>query len=538
MRYRGLFPNDTDMFSPWTNDYSDSRDMVLETMLRLKYNLMDVGSISDVPAVGRQDAEESSGLKWALACQRRGVIVAYTHTDAFGASFGDWDSFWAYKGGGNQPGHAPPSIKDQASLNAFWTYYIKLATRYHLETVQTIAFRGKGDKPWWDNMPADDPGNDAARALVVEKELKEQIALYRAATGEQNPVMRLILYDEIHDFLAEPGVTFHPPTSLDNPNLIWNFANTQRDHFPAPDVQGYNAKSYPNYSTQMVGNYENLQFTSTGSHLTSNEGPWKVEANQRYLTMKAAPGKYVFTILNSGNFREFTMEIAAGASMMWKGMGAGEYTTDRFMPEFAGRYFVQGSGPSSGDPCKKTRLCGEIAATYREYYDDQWHMHPDDFPGGAFANQYIFQDLRYAKAILQLENNIAGECYADATKCAEIKNVVQPYSGKNPFTGRKSIPRYFDVVATLGSDQLETTIQATRRQAASLDATLKRCLTDKARVSQTADLFLEDSLCSNVEMMKDLNLVLGVPGSGGEARGRSEPCDGCGCLVESAGSVC
>ena len=309
-------------------------------MLRLKYNLMDVGSISDVPAEGGTHAVESGGLKWALACQKRGVIVTYTHTDAFGAGLVIGTGSGRTRMAATSRGHAPPSIKDQGALNTFWTYYIKLAQKYHLETVQTIAFRGKGDKPWWDNMKADDPGNDAARADVITRELQDQLALYRTVTGEKNPLMRLILYDEIHDFMTEPGVKFLPVNSADNPNLIWNFANTQRDHFPAPDVQGYGPTVFPNYATQMVGNYENIQYTSTGSHLTSNEGPWKIEANQRYLTMKAAPGKYVFTILNSGNFREFTMELAAGASMMWKGTAPGGYTTDSFMPEFAGRYFV------------------------------------------------------------------------------------------------------------------------------------------------------------------------------------------------------
>ena len=102
-----------------------------------------------------------------------------------------------------------------------------------------------------------------------------------------------------------------------------------------------------------------------------------------------------------------------------------------------------------------TALCNEIAETYRAYYmDDQWHMHPADFPGQVFPNQYVFQDLRYAKAILRLERNIAGGCYDNASRCAGMKNVIQPYSGKDPFTGSKAIPRYLDVVAEPGSDQL------------------------------------------------------------------------------------
>ena len=45
--------------------------------------------------------------------------------------------------------------------------------------------------------------------------------------------------------------------------------------------------------------------------------------------------------------------------------------------------------------------------------------------------------------------------------------------------------------------------------ATKLDATLKRCLAEKAEVSTAAAVFLEDSLCSHVEALKDLNLTLG-----------------------------
>ena len=171
--------------------------------------------------------------------------------------------------------------------------------------------------------------------------------------------------------------------------------------------------------------------------------------------------------------------------------------------------FVEGSAPGVADACKGTALCTEIAGTYREYYDDQWHMRPGDFPEQTFPNQYVFQDLRYGKAIDRLMKDIAFGCYTNVSKCAAMKAVVQPYSGKNPFTGTKDIPHYLDVVAEPGSDQLDTTIKATGIEATKFDATLSRCLAEKAMVSPQAAVFLEDSLCSHAEMMKDLNLVLG-----------------------------
>ena len=44
--------------------------------------------------------------------------------------------------------------------------------------------------------------------------------------------------------------------------------------------------------------YMNLQFTSTGAHLAPAEGPWKMEANYRYVNTR---GPLTFSVVNAGN---------------------------------------------------------------------------------------------------------------------------------------------------------------------------------------------------------------------------------------------
>ena len=77
----------------------------------------------------------------------------------------------------------------------------------------------------------------------------------------------------------------------------------------------------------------NLQFYSTGSHLAPGEGPWKMEDNSRYVQ---STGKQTFRVVNAGNIREFLMEMAANAQMMWN---ADTYSTDDFLLKYCAQYF-------------------------------------------------------------------------------------------------------------------------------------------------------------------------------------------------------
>ena len=54
VRWRGWFPNDEDMYPAWEKSAVDERyDRVLETMLRLKLNVIDLVDIIDYPSQRR-----------------------------------------------------------------------------------------------------------------------------------------------------------------------------------------------------------------------------------------------------------------------------------------------------------------------------------------------------------------------------------------------------------------------------------------------------------------------------------------------------
>ena len=125
----------------------------------------------------------------------------------------------------------------------------------------------------------------------------------------------MTFYDELSDLLAKGYL--QPPTGK---NMLWTFVAGRRDHYPYDDLVTFD-------TTKQVklGYYMNLQFTSTGAHLAPAEGPWKMEANYRYVNTR---GPLTFSVVNAGNLREFVMEMSANARMMWD-MKA--YNTNSFL---------------------------------------------------------------------------------------------------------------------------------------------------------------------------------------------------------------
>lgn len=361
--WRAWFPNDQDLQSPWIQkDYERHWNLLVETMLRLKLNLIDIGEFSE------------NGMRKVRIPRERGLALTTTHMAPFGASLRNWEKFWAASGTAPPPA---PNLADVSRLEEFWEAHIRLALREKLEMVWMIGFRGDGDKGFYKTFPGA-PADDAGRARVVGEMLRRQVALLRRVSGEPHPPMRAVMYDECSDYVAA-GLLQLPQ----EPTLIWNFVNARRDHFPAPDI--LQCRAAPGRS---VGYYFNAQFTETGSHLADGEGPWKMERNFR-MVRKAVPN-LVLSIINSGNTREFPLTLAAHARMMWD---FDSYDSDQFLEEFCRRHWGAAAAPA-------------VTALYRDYFDAYWQQRKPDLPD--FPRQFIFQDLRVARAARELMRAVDG----------------------------------------------------------------------------------------------------------------------------------
>lgn len=432
VRWRGWFPNDTDLLSPWIQrDYAAHWDRVLETMLRLKLNLLDVGEFSD------------DSLRKLRVPRDRGLAVTTTHLAPFGASLRDWPEFWQKQGRAGPP---PLRLADMALLEQFWEHHIRLALNEKVEMIWMIGLRGDGDKGFYKTF-SDAPPDDAARARVLQEVMQRQVALLQRVTGQPEPLMRTVIYDEVSDYMA--AGLLHPP---ELPSLIWNFSAARHDHFPAPDLRRYRAPP-----SRPLGYYFNVQFTNTGSHLADGEGPWKMEQNHRML-LDCGPNVQL-SIVNSGNTREFPLTLSAHARMMWD---FASYDSDRFLTDFCQRHWGAKHGP-------------QIAELYRDFFNAYWQQRKADIPG--FPRQYLFHDLRIARAARDL-----------------MRATVEPVSDAE-LLGDRGIGYYRIVPEDNGTTSKADAVRLGNQQAANRFAKIAdRCDAMSPQLDEQSRLFFDQSL--------------------------------------------
>ena len=359
VRYRSWLPNDTDLLSAWRRATNTSDEFWFEAMLRLKLNTVEGYTTISYP---------NEMTNHAKSVARFGLALTSHHVNPLNSSLGSgWESYWK-----RVRQMEPPEllVKNEKELIEFYRHAIETVHKSGIENVWLISFRGTGDKPFWIDFK-DAPESEKDKAEVINRMLNIQYNLIKEITGEKNPYVRITFYDELSDLLAKGDLK--PPTGE---NVIWTYVAARRDHFPNEDLVQFDSSR-----GVKLGYYMNLQFTSTGSHLAQGEGPWKMEANYRYVNSKSP---LLFSVVNAGNFREFLLSLSANAALLWDYQA---YSTDKFLLEFCERYFGK-------------EHATEAARIYRNFFYAYWQQRRSTFPG--MERQYIFQDLRYATAFRRI----------------------------------------------------------------------------------------------------------------------------------------
>jgi len=458
VKWRAWFPNDRDLFTPWQDRAPENYEAFLETMLRLKMNTLE-GRLMDS---GAYDKEYTAGRE-ARSARDRGLVITGHHVYTFGSSMRDWDSYWRKIRKQESP---RTSINNIDALRSFWRYHIETSIKEDMEVLWLIGFRGNRDIQFW-AFYEDSPESDAERGAVIEQMMNEQVKLLKEVTGDASPPMRTTLYAEKSVLFAAGHL--RPPS---DPTLIWNFVAARRDHFPAADLRSMDVPP-----DRPLGYYMNFQFTSSGSHLAQGEGPWKMEQNFRYVDGKSTR-PLEFSVINAGNIREFVMTMSANAAMMWDFQ---EYDTDTFLMEFCSRYFGHENA-------------GEVAGLYRDFFNSYWQQKQPDLDG--FKRQYIFQDMRYARAIEQITGHFS-RGYAP--------NPLRDQAAFTPTAGE-----YFRIVPkdTGTENQLEAIVKGTDSSVAKLKQVVAKGDQLFKALPESRRVFFNDNLLVHAKFMLHLNEML------------------------------
>ena len=446
VRYRAWFPNDTDLFTPWRRLSKENDELWLETMLRLKLNTVELEATVTYPdyKLNRQ----------AALLRKYGLVLTSHHHVACNNNLMNWAGYWR-----KVRGIEPPELllSNEKALIEFWEYSIETVCRNKQENLWQIAFRGVNDQPFWAAF-SDAPTDDKERAEVINRMIRIQLAMIKKATGEEDPFVRMTFYDELSDLLAR---RYLQPQK--GKNMLWTFVAGRRDHYPYDDLVAFD-------TTKQVklGYYMNLQFTSTGAHLAPAEGPWKMEANYRYVNTR---GPLTFSVVNAGNLREFVMEMSANARMMWNMQ---TYNTNSFLLDFCTQYFGK-------------EHAAEAAKLYHDYYYSYWQQKLSEFPG--MERQFVFQDLRYSRVFDQI-----GKRFNDFSP--------------NPLydIGFERVPgRSFRID---GDNQVDSLIAGMEKTAMRFEEVSRRCETLLKRLPKQDQRFFRDNLAAPCHYMAALSRSL------------------------------
>lgn len=445
VRWRGWFPNDQDYLGPWLSRGSNL-DLLAETMLRLKLNLWDTGSILDSDLMNLT-AE-------AATASRRGIVSCSTHTSPLGVRLTDslWEQFWSVI----QGVETVPAMTDEEALQSYWLYAVNKVKQLNGETIWTLTFRGAGDKAFWEMIDGA-PSTDQERAAVISEYIRLQRDLVFENAGS-DAVMRIPLYNEMSDY-AVAGLLDLPQGT----NIIWNYVSARRDHYPPIGIENI---SIP--SDQPIGLYFNFQFTSTGAHVAQAEGPWKMEANFRFFDeLQAKPLQ--FSLVNAGNVREFPLGLSANARMM---QNLKSYDSDTFLQTYCRIYFGEDHA-------------AVVAEQYRDFFDSYWIQHSETRPG--FKRQFIFQDLRCSRALRDL-----------------IAVLEKGTTSTNPFSAHES---YYMIDSSYNgaSNPLEALIIGMQTSGTAFSKVAADCDATRTEISAAKQSFYNDSLRLQAHFMENIS---------------------------------
>ena len=301
--FRGVFLNDEDLLTGWKTGggirYLDFPwygvtvdpsviDMIVETVLRLKLNLVIPASFLDI------DNPSEKALADCVA--KRGIYITQHHLEPVGVSGFTFDNYCKKYGKKGEFSYAAcPEVLEEA-----WSFYAEKWAEYD-NVVWQIGLRGKGDRPvWQDAVPTEEELKRSG--AFISKAIARQREIILEATGGKAEFFTSTLWMEGSKLMAE-GLIDVP----DNTMIV--FADNGPCQMYGPDFE-----YVPRDKDTEYGIYYHLQYYSCGPHLAPLTGIDKLYYN----VMRAYDkGDTSYFILNSSNVREFTFELAAYADIMW-----------------------------------------------------------------------------------------------------------------------------------------------------------------------------------------------------------------------------
>jgi len=302
--FRGVFINDEDLLTGWKDsgkiryiNYTfygmtvdeSVMDMVVETILRLKLNLV-------IPAT-LLDMDNPAEKLLADCVAKRGIYLSQHHIEPLGLSS---YAFKNYKRKYNKTGDFS-YLKYPEIIEEAWEFYAKKWAQYD-NVVWQIGLRGAGDdRPVWEEEnPTDEELKEYGR--FISEAYSKQKEIVMKATGGKAKYFTSTLWME-GSMLMEKGLLEFPE------DVIAVFADAGLNQ-----MYGKEYYTLPRQKNGKRGIYYHLQYYGSGPHLAPQTGIDKLYHN---IELAYNNADNLYAILNASNVREFVFELKAYSQMLW-----------------------------------------------------------------------------------------------------------------------------------------------------------------------------------------------------------------------------
>ena len=198
VRFRGWFINDEDLLNEWKDsgyrrdlDYRyyncvmhpEVMDAVLETALRLEYNLIIPATLLDIDRPGEEKLVELA--------YNRGMFISQHHIEPMGTSHFAAERYFASRGRQEELSFA----SNPKALEELWLHYATQWSKYAKRVVWQLGLRGKKDEAVWKNDPAV-PTTWEGRGELVTRAIQTQHDIIKRVLGHENFYSTATLWNE------------------------------------------------------------------------------------------------------------------------------------------------------------------------------------------------------------------------------------------------------------------------------------------------------------------------------------------------------
>ena len=365
-KFRGWFINDEDLIEGFCrgskpdkeyrfhNDYAATLEMIVETALRLKQNLL-------IPC-SHLDLENPAEEDLVRLVTERGMYISMHHQEPVGVHQLTVDRY--FKGCGIENVNY---VEHPDKYEEIWTHYIRKWAKYD-NVIWQLGLRGRGDRPVWYNNSSI-PDTPEARGKIISDAIQTQLDIVNREYAGHEILSTSTLWMEGMGLYRQNALEFPEGTAVIfadfGPNQMWGegYYDTRRDE----DT---------NY-----GGYYHVCFWGCGPHLIQGNPPEKIYYNYRAAVEK---GDNHYSVLNVSNFREHVYGVECVAEITWD--------IDSFdVADFSHRW------------CKKEYGADRIAELYSDYFNCFYEMDSE-----LVEKQMLFMDGMARRVAMKLMEIIKG----------------------------------------------------------------------------------------------------------------------------------